>query len=94
MGCVALTGGARADALSPASTSEAADLKREKYERLMADNYVRAKSTIFGGWHDSELRDWLVSHNLVKSDYQAKRDDMIKLIGDKWVRVGCRATYC
>ncbi len=51
----------------------------------MADNYVRAKSTIFGGWHDSELRDWLVSHGLAKSDSQAKRDDMIKLIGDKWV---------
>jgi len=50
----------------------------------LQDNYHKAKSTVFSGWHDSELRDYLVQHGLVKSDYAAQRDDMIKLIGDKY----------
>lgn len=68
----------------PRSSNSAADLKREKYESLLTDNYHKAKSTVFSGWHDSELRDYLVQHGLVKSDYAAQRDDMIKLIGDKY----------
>jgi hypothetical protein len=65
-------------------SNSAADLKREKYEQLLTDNYHKAKSTVFSGWHDSELRDYLVQHGLVKSDYEAKRDDMIKMVGDKY----------
>jgi hypothetical protein len=65
-------------------SNSASDLKREKYEQLLTDNYHKAKSTVFSGWHDSELRDYLVQHGLVKSDYEAKRDDMIKMVGDKY----------
>ena len=66
------------------SSNSAADLKREKYEQLLTDNYAKAKSTVFSGWHDSEIRDYLINHGLIKSDYEVKRDDMIKLIGDKY----------
>jgi hypothetical protein len=59
-------------------------LKREKYQRLLADNYVRSKNTLFSGWYDSELRDWLVQHGVVKSNAELKREEMVKLIGDKY----------
>ncbi len=45
----------------------------------------RIKGTIFSGWYDSDLRDWLVSHNLAKSNAQLKREEMIAMIGDKYV---------
>lgn len=45
-------------------------------EKLLDEHYTRAKSTVWGGWYDSEMRDWLVNHGFLKSDYQAKRDEV------------------
>lgn len=61
--------------LTPSST-DAAQLKKEKYEKLLDEHYTRAESTVWGGWYDSELRDWLVGHGFLKSDAQAKRDEV------------------
>lgn len=58
------------------STNDAAQLKKEKYEKLLDEHYTRAKSTVWSGWYDSEIRDWLVQHGYLKSDAQAKRDEV------------------
>lgn len=58
------------------SKTEAATLKKEKYAQLMDEHYTRAKSTAFSGWYDSELRDYLVQHGWLKSDAQAKREEV------------------
>ena len=58
------------------STNDAADLKKEKYQKLMDEHYTNAKSTVFGSWYDSEMRAWLVDHGFLKSDAQAQRDDV------------------
>ena len=58
------------------STNDAAQLKKEKYEKLLDEHYTRAKSTVFSGWYDSEIRDYLVKHGYLKSDAQAKRDEV------------------
>lgn len=63
-------------ALTPSSNTQAATLKKEKYEKLLDEHYSRAKSTAFGGWYDSEMRDWLVQHGFLKSDIEAKRDEV------------------
>lgn len=62
--------------LTRSSNTQAAQLKKEKYEKLLDEHYTRAKSTAFGGWYDSEMRDWLVQHGFLKSDYEAKRDEV------------------
>jgi len=58
------------------STNDAAQLKKEKYEKLLDEHYTRAKSTVFSGWYDSEIRDYLVNHGFLKSNAQAKRDEV------------------
>lgn len=50
----------------------------------MDEHYTRAKSTVWSGWYDSEIRDYLVQHGYIKSDYEAKRDDLINLISNKY----------
>jgi hypothetical protein len=42
--------------------------------KLLDEHYTRAKSSIWGGWYDSEIRDWLVSHGYLKSDAQGVID--------------------
>lgn len=42
----------------------------------MDEHYTQAKSTMFSGWYDSELRDYLVQHGWLKTDAQAKREEV------------------
>lgn len=58
------------------SKTDAAKLTKEKYEKLLDEHYTRAKSSVFGSWYDSEMRDWLVQHGFLKSDIEAKRDEV------------------
>lgn len=62
--------------LTSRSSTDAAQLKKEKYEKLLDENYTRAKTTIWSGWYDSEIRGWLVGHGYLKSDAEAKRDEV------------------
>lgn len=57
-------------------------MKREKYEKLLDEHYTRAKSTIWGSWYDSEIRDWLAQHGYVKNNFQANRDEVSALLDD------------
>ena len=66
------------------SKTDAAKLQKDKYEKLLDEHYTRAKSTVWSGWYDSEMRAWLVDHGYLKSDYQAKRDEMIGLMQSKY----------
>jgi len=50
----------------------------------MSEHYTRSKSTLFSGWYDSEMRAWLVQHGYLKSDTEAKRDEMITLMTNKY----------
>lgn len=35
---------------------------------------------VYDSWSDSELRQWLIDHNVIKSDAQVKKDKMRKLV--------------
>lgn len=63
-----------------------AQLQREKLQKLMADNYSNAKDTIWGSWHDSDMREWLIEHGYVKSDAQKTHDELVELMHEKYVR--------
>ncbi len=63
-------------ALISCRSTDAAQLKKEKYSKLLDEHYTRAKSTAFSGWHDSDMRSWLVEHGYLKSDGEAKREDV------------------
>jgi hypothetical protein len=74
------------------STNDAAQLKKEKYEKLLDEHYTRAKSTVFSGWYDSEIRDYLVKHGYLKSDAQAKRDEVSILLTEKEISLTCSSS--
>ncbi|KAG6884899.1 hypothetical protein C0993_007356 [Termitomyces sp. T159_Od127] len=63
-----------------------AQLKREKMQKLIEDNYLTAHSTVASAWSDSQLRDYLVEHGYIdnRSAAQKKRDDLVKLFQDKY----------
>jgi hypothetical protein len=46
----------------------------------MNQYYYDINDTVFSTWSDSQLKDWLVQHNIIKSDAQIKRDKMLKLV--------------
>lgn len=48
----------------------------------MDEHYSTAKSTVWSAWKDSDMRDWLVNNGYLKSDAQAKRDDVSRLYND------------
>lgn len=41
----------------------------------------------------NELRSWLIKNNVIKSDYQAKRDDYIKLVQDNYNSLTDTSSY-
>ena len=50
---------------------------------LHSDNYNNARDTVWSSWSDSEIRSWLIDNGYLKSDAQAKRDELVKLIDGK-----------
>ncbi len=38
-------------------------------------------------WNDSEMRDWLIEHDYLRSDAQVKRDALTKLMNDKYTNL-------
>jgi uncharacterized protein YndB with AHSA1/START domain len=43
--------------------------------------YYDPTDMVWSAWSDSQLKQWLVDHGIVKSDAQASRDKMIKMVG-------------
>lgn len=63
-----------------------AQIQREKMQKLIADNYINAKDTVWAGWRDSDMRSWLIEHGYMRSDSaEKKRDELVALMHDKWV---------
>jgi hypothetical protein len=50
---------------------------------IHSDNYSGARDTVWNSWSDSEIRTWLINNGYLKSDAQANRDELVKLINDK-----------
>ncbi len=60
-----------------------AQLQREKLQKLIQDNYVGAKETVWGAWSDSGMRRWLIEHSYLKSDAEKTRDELVDLMNAK-----------
>ena len=62
-----------------------AQYQREKLGKLIEDNYVNTKDTIWGAWGDSDMRKWLVEHKYIdeRNAAQKKRDELVALMGEK-----------
>ena len=51
---------------------------------LGRENYANAADTIWGAWSDSDMRAWLIERGYLKSDAQVKRDELVKLMNNKY----------
>jgi hypothetical protein len=56
-------------------------------------HYPTAPSTVYGVWKDSEMRAWLVDNGYLRSDAQVKRDELIKLMHEKFGSHALRPPY-
>nr|GAT58075.1 predicted protein [Mycena chlorophos] len=63
---------------APPSTAEVLQAKMNQY-------YYDVNDSVWSTWSDSDLKAWLVSHGIVKSDAQAKRDKLVKLMQDNYL---------
>ena len=50
----------------------------------MAHYYYDVNDSVWSTWSDSDLKAWLVSHNVIKSDAQVQREKLVKLIEDNY----------
>jgi hypothetical protein len=50
----------------------------------MEKYYYDTNDYVWSQWTDSELRQYLIDHNIIKSDAQLKREKMEKLVQDNW----------
>lgn len=46
--------------------------------------YYDASDTVWSSWSDSDLKAWLVDHNIIKSDAQLRRDKLRRLVQDNY----------
>lgn len=46
----------------------------------MKKYYYDSSDKVYGVWTDSELKSWLVDHNVIKPEAQVKRDKLIRLV--------------
>ena len=46
----------------------------------MKTYYYSTSDSVYDSWSDSDLKKWLVDHNVIKSDAQVTREKMLKMI--------------
>jgi hypothetical protein len=46
----------------------------------MNQYYYDVNDTVYSSWSDSQLKQWLVKHNIAKSDADIKREKLLKLV--------------
>ncbi|KAI0270632.1 hypothetical protein BC834DRAFT_862331 [Gloeopeniophorella convolvens] len=62
-----------------------AHIKRDKLEKMVADNYLTAEDTVWSAWRDSDIRNWLVENGYAAQAEAAKtRKDLVKAINSKY----------
>ena len=42
------------------------------------------QDTVYSSWTDSQMRDWLIEHNIIKSNAQIQREKLQQLIHDNY----------
>ena len=47
--------------------------------------YTPEQDHVYSSWPDSQIRDWLIEHNVIKSDAQVQREKLQKMIADHYV---------
>lgn len=57
-----------------------AQKKREEYLTLMKQYYYGSQDTVWSSWEDSQMKQWLVDHAIVKNNAQIKRGKLEKLL--------------
>ena len=50
----------------------------------MEKYYYDVNDTVWSSWSDSDLKAWLVDHNVIKSEAQLHRDKLHKLVQDNY----------
>lgn len=71
-----------------------AQIRKEKLQKLVADNYASASDTIWSSWSDSDLRSWLASHGYARTNTEIKRDELVALVNEKYYEANTRgASY-
>ena len=59
----------------------------KKHDALVAaaeKYYYDAQDMVYGSWDKSELRQWLIDHNIIKSDAQIRKEKLQKLVTDNY----------
>jgi Putative nuclear envelope organisation protein len=46
----------------------------------MNQYYYDINDTVYSTWSESQLKQWLIQQNIIKSDAQIKKEKMIKLV--------------
>lgn len=46
----------------------------------MAKYYYTTEDKVWSSWSDSQLKQWLVDRDIIKSDAQIRRDKLIKMV--------------
>jgi hypothetical protein len=54
--------------------------RRDEYLQLMGNYYYDLNDRVWSTWTDSQLRQWLIDNNVIKSDAQLTREKMLKLV--------------
>ena len=47
-------------------------------------NPFMEQDTVYSSWSDSQMRDWLIEHNIIKSDAQVQREKLQKLVQENY----------
>jgi hypothetical protein len=53
---------------------------RDYLVEQMKKYYYGPSDKVYNTWSDSEIKSWLVNHNVIKPEAQVKREKLIKLI--------------
>lgn len=57
---------------------------RDYLVEQMKKYYYDSSDKVHNAWSDSELKSWLVDHNVIKPEAQIKRDKLIRLVSCVW----------
>jgi len=52
--------------------------------KMVKDSYSTALDTLYMGWSDSQIKDWMVSNGYIKSDVQKRREELLKQFHEKY----------
>jgi Putative nuclear envelope organisation protein len=53
---------------------------RDYLVKQMKDYYYETNQSVWSTWSDSDMRQWLISNNVIKSDAQVTREKMVKMV--------------